>query len=96
MRTKSFLAALITMLLPLVASAEAVEIGGIYYNLISKSKSAEVTVYASKDGYENSVITTADIQVKSVLKKGDVNEDGFVNAKDIVDAVNIIMSENNK
>ena len=31
------------VLLPLLASAEAVEIGGIYYNLISKANSAEVT-----------------------------------------------------
>ena len=33
----------VSMLLPLVASADAVEIDGIYYNLISKAKRAEVT-----------------------------------------------------
>ncbi len=32
------------LLLPLMASAEAVEIDGIYYNLINKGKVAEVTV----------------------------------------------------
>ena len=31
------------MMLPLVVSADAVEIDGIYYNLISKLKTAEVT-----------------------------------------------------
>lgn len=33
----------ILMLLPLLANAEAVEIDGIYYNLITKGKVAEVT-----------------------------------------------------
>ena len=36
-------------LLPLVASADPVEINGIYYNLISKGKAAEVT--SKPDGY---------------------------------------------
>lgn len=31
------------MLLPMLASADAVEINGIYYNLVSKVKQAEVT-----------------------------------------------------
>ena len=31
------------MLLPMVASADAVEIGGIYYNLSANEKVAEVT-----------------------------------------------------
>ena len=31
------------LLLPLVASADAVEIDGIYYNLVKKAKQAEVT-----------------------------------------------------
>ena len=33
----------VLMLLPIVACADAVEIDGIYYNLVSKVKSAEVT-----------------------------------------------------
>ncbi len=33
----------VLMLLPMVASADAVEINGIWYNLISKAKQAEVT-----------------------------------------------------
>jgi hypothetical protein len=36
------------MLLPLVASADAVEIGGIYYNLVPKAKQAEVTSNPSR------------------------------------------------
>ena len=39
---KKQLLLLVMMLLPLVASADAVEIDGIWYNLVSKIKSAEV------------------------------------------------------
>ncbi len=45
----------ISLLLPLVASAAAVEIDGIYYNLISKIKQAEVTKKPS--GYYSGTIT---------------------------------------
>ena len=41
-------------MLPLVASADAVEINGIYYNLISKAKQAEVTSNPNK--YTGSVV----------------------------------------
>ncbi len=40
---KKHLLLLFAALLPLVASAEKVEIDGIWYNLISKTKQAEVT-----------------------------------------------------
>ena len=40
---KKQLITLIAMLLPIMASADAVEIDGIYYNLNSKTKTAEVT-----------------------------------------------------
>ena len=40
---KKHLLVLVMMLLPLVASADAVEIDGIYYNLVNKGKAAEVT-----------------------------------------------------
>ena len=39
---------LLTILLPMVASADAVEIDGIYYNLISKAKVAEVVSSPNK------------------------------------------------
>jgi len=41
------------ILLPMVASAEAVEINGIYYNLISKASVAEVT--SNPNSYSGSV-----------------------------------------
>ena len=40
---KKLFVTLIAMLLPMLASAEAVEVDGIYYNLIEKGKVAEVT-----------------------------------------------------
>ena len=40
---KKQLLLLVMMLLPMAASADAVEVDGIYYNLIEKSKEAEVT-----------------------------------------------------
>ena len=39
---------LVMMMLPLVASAEAVEINGIYYNLSTKGNAAEVTSNPNK------------------------------------------------
>jgi len=76
---------LFTFLLPMLASADAVEIDGVYYNLINKVQEAEVTsnpnkykdvkthygnivsltatynlsVYATKAGYENSDMVSA-------------------------------------
>ena len=38
---------LVMMMLPLVANADPVEINGIYYNLVSKLKQAEVTKHPS-------------------------------------------------
>ena len=51
---KKHLLLLFAALLPLVASAEKVEIGGIWYNLVSKAKQAEVTFKGdSYDSYYN-------------------------------------------
>lgn len=44
---------IIAMLMPLLASADAVEIDGIYYNLYPNSEEAEVTT--SPDGYSGDV-----------------------------------------
>jgi len=41
---KQTLLSLLMMLLPLMANAEVVEIDGIYYNLITNVKTAEVTM----------------------------------------------------
>ncbi|MBP3800266.1 MAG: leucine-rich repeat protein, partial [Bacilli bacterium] len=45
---KQLLLLLVMILLPMVASADAVEIGGIYYNLITKGNIAEVTSNPNK------------------------------------------------
>ena len=50
---KKLLLPFVLMLLPIVACADAVEIDGIYYNLVSKVKQAEVTSNPNK--YKNSV-----------------------------------------
>ena len=47
------------MLLPIVANAEAVEINGIYYNLVSKAKIAEVTENPNK--YSGSITIPASV-----------------------------------
>ena len=49
----------------------------------------KVSVYATKAGYENSDMTTVEIDVRGL--KGDVNGDGEVSVTDIVATVNIIM-----
>ncbi len=53
-----------------------------------------ITVYAKKEGYENSEVATKEIEVSggSVSKKGDVNEDGNVNGTDIQEVINIIVN----
>jgi len=51
---KKQLLILVMMLLPMVASADAVEIDGIYYNLITKGKAAEVTSNPNK--YRGSIV----------------------------------------
>ena len=50
-------------------------------------------VYASKEGYEDSDVTTMEIEVGSTAKKGDVNEDGIVNGTDIQEVINIIVND---
>jgi hypothetical protein len=53
-----------------------------------------VTVYAKKDGYEDSDVATAEINVGGTTgKKGDVNDDGTVNGTDIQEVINIIVNE---
>ena len=61
---KKQLLLLAMILLPLVASADAVEINGIYYNLISKAKQAEVTSNPNK--YTGSVVIPEKVTYESV------------------------------
>ena len=52
------------ILLPLVASADAVEINGIYYNLITKAKQAEVT--KNPNNYTGSVVIPEKVTYENV------------------------------
>ena len=52
------------ILLPLVASADAVEINGIYYNLVSKIQEAEVTSNPNK--YTGSVVIPEKVTYENV------------------------------
>ena len=52
------------ILLPLIASADAVEINGIYYNLVSKIQEAEVTSNPNK--YTGSVVIPEKVTYESV------------------------------
>ena len=51
---KHFTSIIILILMPLAAVADAVEIDGIYYNLIPKAKVAEVT--SNPNGYKGVVV----------------------------------------
>ena len=57
-------------------------------NDIDLSSIYTVNVYATKEGYEASNITTAEIDIRGL--KGDVNADGEVNVGDIVTTTNIM------
>lgn len=47
-----------------------------------------VSVYASKDGYNNS--DTATMEIKGASSQGDVNGDGEVNITDVTYVIDII------
>ena len=51
-----------------------------------------ISVYATKNDYENSDTATCDVEL-AVCKKGDVNSDGLVDVEDVVETVNIILEE---
>jgi len=50
----------------------------------------KISVYASKDGFYDSEVETAEI---SALSVGDVNRDGVVNGTDIQEIINMIVEE---
>ena len=64
MTMKKQLLLLVMMLLPLVASADAVEIDGIYYNLFTESNVAEVTSNPNK--YMGSIVIPASVNYNNV------------------------------
>lgn len=53
-------------------------------------KTYRISVYASKDGYDDSATTTKDIKMTS---DGDLNDDGKINVADVVELTNIIMNQ---
>ena len=60
---------------------------------VSMPTTYKVTVYATKEGYENSDVATKEINVGGTMGiKGDVNEDGQVNGTDIQEVINIIVN----
>ena len=60
--------------------------------ILGGTATCQVSVYATKDGYEDSDVATADVEI-SWGKKGDVNADGEVNVADLVTTTNIIMGK---
>lgn len=52
-----------------------------------------VSVYAKKDGYEDSEVATKDIDFRAL--RGDVNDDGEITISDAVRIVNIILGNSN-
>lgn len=95
---KKVLLSILLTLLPLLASAETVK-DGIWYNLITKAKGAEViykiSVYATKTSYENSDVATLEIVIEDdqTTLFGDLNKDGKINVADHVKFSEIIMNK---
>jgi hypothetical protein len=58
---------------------------------LSGTTKCHISVYATKEGYRNSDIAIADVEL-SVGKQGDVNADGKVTITDAVGVVNIILN----
>ena len=81
---KKVLLSILLMLLPMLASADAVEINGIWYNLVPKAKEAEVTknpnIESWQGSYSGSIEIPASVtynEVKySVTSIGDYAFDG--------------------
>ncbi len=60
-------------------------------NDVEVGSSYTVQVYAGKDGYLNSDITTQDINIRGI--KGDVDGDGVVDVNDVQTTINIILKK---
>lgn len=104
---KKLLLSILLTILPILASAEKVEIDGIWYNLVTDAKKYydseftlsqkyKISVYATKAGYDNSDVTIREIEIKGDNKPivvGDVDGDGKVNVADHVKLSDIIMNQ---
>jgi hypothetical protein len=64
---------------------------GLYNgNKVSLTGVYKVSVYATKDGYLSSDVSTAEFTMSAGSgKKGDINTDGTVNALDVQEVINI-------
>ena len=63
---KKVLLSILLMLLPMLASADAVEINGIWYNLVPKAKEAEVTKNPNGSNYSGSIEIPASVTYNEV------------------------------
>ena len=59
--------------------------------ILAGATNCHVTVYATKEGYQDSDVATTDVELQ-VGKRGDVNLDGVVSITDAVTVVNIILN----
>ena len=64
--------------------------GVINTSEVDIQKTYRISVYASKDGYDDSSTTTKDIKM---ISDGDLNDDGVINVADVVELTNIIMDQ---
>ena len=62
-------------------------------NDVAVSSTYVVNVYASKEGYTDSDVTTANVNVAGL--KGDVDDDGVLDISDAVKIVNMLVGKNN-
>ena len=87
MRKQLFL--LVFMLLPLAVSAEKVEIDGIFYNLNSDAKTAEVTTNSTYGGYSGDIVIPASISYNEVdYNVTSIAEEAFESCKSLT-SINI-------
>ena len=81
-KMKKLLSIFTLMLLPMLASADAIEIDGIYYNLESKSNQAEVT--RNPNLYKGDVVIPESVTYKdAVYSVTSIGEYAFVNCSDL-------------
>ena len=66
---------------------------GVANKDVELTRKYSITVYATKDGYNDSAIAKADFQVEAAGKKGDVNGDNKVDVADHVELTKIIMEQ---
>ena len=94
---KKFIFAILLMVLPILAKADAVEINGIYYNLINKGKVAEVT--SNPEKYSGAIIIPSTLIFNGVVYDvASIGENAFYDCSgltsvEIPNSVTIIEAE---